>query len=107
LDESRRMRFDKMRPQEHFGRQSAAAAPYRGESSEGSAARIIPPSCTINPMHQYATSAWLHTTLPPAYSKRASDFSIGLDEVDEMDQPGAHSCPKQKSSSAPRFQRTK
>ena len=41
LDESRRMRFDKMRPQEHFGRQSAAAAPQRGESSEGSAARIF------------------------------------------------------------------
>ena len=31
-----------MRPQEHFGRQSAATAPQRGESSEGSAARIIP-----------------------------------------------------------------
>ena len=41
------MRFDKMRPQEHFGRQSAAAAPQRGESSEGSAARILPSLGTI------------------------------------------------------------
>lgn len=41
------MRFDKMRPQEHFGRQNAAKAPHRGESSEGSAARIIPSLGTI------------------------------------------------------------
>ena len=47
LDEGHRMRFDKMRPQKHFGRQSAAAAPHRGESSEGSAAQIIPSLGTI------------------------------------------------------------
>ena len=42
-DENHRQRFDKMRPQEHFGRQSVATAPHRGKSSEGNAARIIPP----------------------------------------------------------------
>ena len=47
LDEGQRMRFDKMRPQKHFGRQSAAAAPHRGEGREGSAARIIPSLGTI------------------------------------------------------------
>jgi len=51
LDEGHRMRFDKMRPQEHFGRQSAATAPHRGESSEGSAARIIPSLGTIPSNH--------------------------------------------------------
>ena len=42
LDENHRQRFNNMRPQEHFGRQSEATAPQRGESSEGNAARIIP-----------------------------------------------------------------
>ena len=107
LDESRRQRFDKMRPQEHFGRQSAAVAPQGGESSAGSAARIIPPLCTINPMHHYATSARSLRTQPPAYSKRATDFSIRLDIVDEMDQTGTHSCPRQKSSPTSVFQRAK
>ena len=101
------MRFDNMRPQEHFGRQSAAAAPYRGESSEGSAARIFPSLGTINPVDHYATSARVHKTHPPAYSKRASDFNIRLDIVDEMDQPGKHSCLRQKSSSTPGFSRAK
>ena len=47
LDENHRQRFDKMRPQKHFGRQSEATAPRRGESSEGNAARIIPSLSTI------------------------------------------------------------
>ena len=41
-DETDDLRFDKMRPKEHFGRQSVAAAPRRGECGEGSAAGILP-----------------------------------------------------------------
>ena len=42
----RRQRFDKMRPQEHFGRQSVAAAPRRGESARTKRARNNPPGPT-------------------------------------------------------------
>ena len=42
----RRQRFDNMRPNEHLGRQSAAAAPHRGESARGKRARNKPPGPT-------------------------------------------------------------
>ena len=41
-----RQRFDKMRLQAHFGRQSAAAAPQRGESARSKRARDNPPGPT-------------------------------------------------------------